>query len=117
MSKVWKNSITAIYGLGVIIVFVLLAFIVAQSQIVVFPDAMLQMGLHELASVWLMAGFLPMLIFSVLFYKVHDISKSSHKIRNTILVYFPAAICLVCVLFWVCVWGIGIANMVQHMTG
>ena len=56
MHKIWKSLITAIYCIGVIIVFVLLAFIVSQSHIVLFPDAMLPMELHELASTWLAFG-------------------------------------------------------------
>lgn len=114
MSKIWKRIITVIYALGVTIVLILLAFILSQSSIVIFPDAMLPIELHELASAWLSIGFLPMLIFSILFYKVHDISKSNHKIRNTILTYSPAAICLICILFWICIWGIGIATMINR---
>ena len=117
MSKIRKKLITVIYGLGVAIVLILLACIVSRSNIVIFPNAMLPMELYELASTWLSWGFFPMLIFSILFYKVHDISKSNHKIRNAVLTYLPATVCLICVLFWVCVWGIGMANMVKHMMG
>ena len=115
MSKVLKKSITAIYGLGVAIVFVLLVSIVFRVHIVLFPNAMLPMELHELASTWLSWGGLPMLIFSILFYKVHHISKSNHRIRNTILVYLPAVVCLVCALFWICIWGIGVVNVVKNL--
>ena len=110
MVKIVKNLITVIYGIGAIIVFILLVFVVSQSHIVLFPNAMLPMELRELSTIWLMFGFLPMLIFSILFYKVHDISKSNHKIRNTILTYIPAAVCLICAIFWICVLAIGMVN-------
>lgn len=110
MSKIGKNIITIIYGIGSAIVIILLALVVFQSHVVIFPNVMLPMELRELATVWLMLGFLPMLIFSILFYKVHDISKSNHKIRNTILTYMPTAICLICVIFWLCIMAIGIIN-------
>lgn len=68
MHRIWKNLITAIYALGVIMVAILLALIVSRSHIVLFPDAMLPMELHELSSTWLAFGFIPMIIFSILFY-------------------------------------------------
>ena len=110
MTKAVKNLISVIYGIGAIIVLILLVLTVFQSHIVLFPNAMLPMELHELASTWLSWGLLPMLIFSILFYKVHYISKSNHKIRNTILVYLPAIVCLVCALFWICVLAIGMVS-------
>ena len=110
MAKFGKNFISTIYGIGAIIVLVLLVFVVFQSHIVLFPNAMLPMELWELATIWLMFGFLPMLIFSILFYKVHGISKSNHKIRNTILTYIPAAVCLICAIFWICIFAIGMVN-------
>ena len=110
MVKIGKILISVIYGIGAIIVLVLLVFAVFQSHIVLFPNAMLPMELRELSTIWLMFGFLPMLIFSILFYKVHSISKSSHKIRNTILTYIPAAICLICAIFWICVLAIGMVK-------
>lgn len=116
MGKIWKNLVTVIYGIGAAIVFILSAFVAFRSHIVLFPDAMLPMELRELSTIWLMFGSLPMLIFSVLFYKVHEISKSNHKIRNTILTYIPVAVCLICALFWICVWAIGMMNMVINMT-
>lgn len=117
MHKIWKNLITAIYALGVIIVVILLALIMSRSHIVLFPDAMLPMELHELSSTWLAFGFIPMIIFSILFYEIHEISESNHKIRNAVLVYLPAAVCLISVLFWMCIWGIGIINMMKVRSG
>lgn len=117
MHRIWKSLITAIYGVGVIIVLILLAFIVFQSHIVLFPDAMLPMELHELASTWLAFGSIPMLLFSILFYEAHEISESNQKVRNAVLTYLPAAICLINVLFWACLWGIGLINMMKTMLG
>lgn len=108
MNKVLKEVITAIYGLGVAIVFVLLVSVIFRIHIVLFPNAMLPMELHELASTWLSWGFVPMLFFTILFCKVHHVSQSKHKIRNTILVYLPTIVCLVYALFWIFIAGIGV---------
>ena len=116
MRKIWKALVTVIYTLGVITMFILLALIVSQSHIVLFPDVMLPMELHELSSTWLAFGFIPMLIISVLFFEVHEFSERSHKIRNTILLFLPTAICLINALFWICIWGIGIVNMINTMS-
>lgn len=117
MCKIWKAIVTAIYGLGVITVLVLLALIVSRSHIVLFPDAMLPMELPELSSTWLALGFIPMLVFSILFSEVHEISESNHRIRNAVLLYLPTAVCLINFLFWACIWGAGIINMMKTMSG
>lgn len=115
MQKIWKKLVTAIYGLGVIIVLILLAIIVSRSHVVLFPDAMLPMELPELSSTWLAFGFIPMLIFSILFSEIYEISESNHRVRNTVLLYLPAAVCLINILFWACIWGIGFINMMTVM--
>ena len=117
MYKIWKTIVTTIYGLGVVIVLILLALIVSRSHVVLFPDAMLPMELPELSSTWLAFGFVPMLIFSILFSEVHEISESDHRIRNAVLLYLPMTVCLINVLFWACIWGIGIINMLKTMSG
>lgn len=114
MNKIGKGLVTIIYGTGAAIVLILLALVVFQSHTVIFPDAMLPMELHELAMGWMALGSIPMLIFSVLFYKAHDISNSSHKIRNTILTYVPAAVCLICAAFWLCIMVIGTVNTMSN---
>lgn len=115
MRKIAKSIVAIIYGIGVAIVFVLLTIILFQSHIVVFPNAMLPMELRELASIWLAMGFIPMMIFSILFHKVFEISKSNHKKRNTILTYIPTVICLLCLVFWLCTLVIGMINTMNHM--
>ena len=115
MRKVTKSIVAIIYGIGVAIVFVLLTTILFQSHIVLFPNAMLPMELRELASIWLAMGFIPMMIFSILFYKVFEISKSNYKKRNTILTYIPTVICLLCLVFWLCALVIGMINTMNHI--
>lgn len=115
MSKTGKTIITTIYGIGTLIVFVLLIIILSGSHIVLFPNAMLPMELHELAQGWLMIGFIPMLIFSILLYKAHNISATKHKKRNAFLLYIPVAICLCSVIYWIYVWIIGILNTPVYM--
>lgn len=113
MRKVGKLMVTIIYGIGVVIVLALLTAILFQSHIVIFPNTMLPMELYELASIWLAMGFIPMLIFSILFYKIFEISKSNHKKRNTILIYIPPVICLLCIVYWLCILVIGMINMMN----
>lgn len=113
MRKVGKSMVAIIYGIGAAIVLVLLMAVLFQSHIVIFPNAMLPMELRELASIWLAMGFIPMMIVSILFHKVFEISKSNHKKRNTVLIYIPAGICLLCIVFWFCVLGIGMINMMN----
>lgn len=115
MAKTGKTIITFIYGIGALIAFVLLALVLSQSHMVLFPNAMLAMELHELAGTWLALGFIPMLVFSILFYKVHDISQSNQKKRNAIFVFIPAVVCLSYFVFWVGVWVIAIIKMVVNM--
>lgn len=111
MKKAGKTIITIVYGIGTVTVLALLVSVVFRLHTVLFPDAMLPMELHELASVWLAMGFVPMSVVSILFYRVWDISKSSRRKRNTVLTYIPATICLGCILFWAGVLGIGILHM------
>lgn len=115
MRNVGKSIVTIIYGTGVAIVLVLLTAIALQSHIVLFPNAMLPMELYELASIWLAIGFVPMILFSFLFYKAFEISKSHHKKRNTIFIYLPAVICLLFLVYWLCILVIGMINTMYHM--
>ena len=114
MRKVGKLMVAIIYGIGVAIVLALLTAVLFQSHIVTFSNAMLPMELRELASIWLAMGFIPMMIFSILFHKVFEISKSNHKKRNTILTYIPTSICLLCTVFWLCIFVIGMINTMNH---
>lgn len=111
MNKTGKIISAIVYGTGAAIVLVLLMPIALQSHIILFPEAMLPMELRELASVWLAGGFVPMLVSSIFFYKAHGIAGSRHRKRNTVLIYIPAAVCLVCIVFWTCVLGIGMVTM------
>lgn len=108
-----KSIVAIIYAIGVAIVLVLLTSVLIQSHIVIFPNAMLPMELHEIALIWLAIGFIPMLIASILFHRVFEISKSNHKKRNTILTYIPMSICLLCVVVWLCVFAIGMINTME----
>ena len=104
-----KKFITVIYVIGVLLVLVLSAAVITQSRLVLFPNTMLPMELRELATVWLTLGLVPMLVFSILFYR--GLPRNTHKIRNAILIFFPAAICLGCAVFWISVWMVGIIRM------
>lgn len=106
MSKVQKKIITSIYGIGVVIVLILLGCILCQSHTILFPNVMLPMELHELASIWLSFGFMPMFIFTVLLDRAYHISQNYHI--KVIFIYIPSIICFFNILFWIFVWLIGI---------
>lgn len=113
MNKLQKTIITMIYGIGVIIVLILLGCMFSSPHIILNPDSMLPMELHELSSIWLALGFVPMIVITILFYKVHQISQNYHKIINSIIVYIPSVICLLCFIYWICIWLIGIITMIR----
>ena len=99
MEKAKKTVLIAVYGIGTLLVAALLLLAAAGPRCVLFPNAMLPMDLRELASAWLGVGFLPMALVSERFYRL---------VRRKI-VFFPAGVCLLAVLFWVGVWTAGLA--------
>lgn len=111
MEKAYKIAVGLIYGVGVIIVFILVLLILFQVRTVLNPDAMLPTELRELASIWLAMGCGPMLIASILFSNAYRISESTYKKRNTILIYIPGIICSINLVLWVGVLAIGMINM------
>ena len=114
MKKAGKVIISIVYGIGAAIVLTLSALVLSRARGTPDPDAMLPMELHEAAGLLLAIGFIPMLGASILFHIAHDVSHGVHKIRNTALLYLPAAVCLGFFVFWCAVWGIGMANMLLH---
>lgn len=117
MNKVRKIFAAVFYSAGAAIVCLLAAAAILRPHAVLFPDAMLPAQLYELVSVWLACGFLPMLIASALFYRVYGISQGGHRIRSAVLLWLPAGLCLLCLLFWAGVWGLGMVNMAVHGMG
>ena len=112
MKKARKIIISVIYGLGVLIVLILLGLVLSRAQGAQNPDAMLPMELHAAAGLLLALGFFPMLGAGVLFYFAHGVHKRGHRVRNTVLLSLPAAICLAFFLFWAGIWAIGMINTV-----
>lgn len=98
MEKAKRTALAALYTGGTATVAVLVLLTAAGAGQVLFPEAMLPMELRELASAWLAIGFLPMALVSAQLYKtVHQ------KI-----IFLPAVICLLAMLFWVGVWTVGL---------
>ena len=99
MKRAKQITFVALYVAGCAVVVLLLLLTAIGAGCVLFPDAMLPMELRELASAGLGVGFLPMALVSGQFYRL---------VRRKI-VFFPAGICLLAVLFWVGVWTVGLA--------
>ena len=101
IQKMWKITIASIYGIGTLSTLILLLIIVLKIDIVPFPDSMLPMRLYEVASIWLAIASIPMLMINILFYISYKNLKTSHKKRNTILIYTPTIICFVTLFYWI----------------
>lgn len=107
MGQFKKIMITVIYGIGVLMVCVLLGCMLFLPHIVLNPDAMIPMQMQEMSSILLALGFIPMLITTILFCNIDHISQSFYKK----LTYIPTVICLLCAIYWACIWLIGIVLM------
>lgn len=94
MERAKRTALAALYAAGTAAVVLLLLLTAIGSGRVLFPDAMLPMELRELSSAWLAIGFLPMVLVSVQFYEI---------VRRKV-VFLPAMVCLLALLFWVSVW-------------
>ena len=101
MKSAKRTALAVVYAAGTAAVAALAIPAVTGGGIVLFPDAMLPMELRELASAWLGIGFLPMALVSGRFYRL---------VRRKI-VFFPAVVCLLALLFWVGVWTAGMITM------
>lgn len=107
MNRTRNTILTTVYGIGTAAVFVLLMLVLFRSSVVLNPDAMLPMELHELASIWLALGSIPMLVFSALLYDIH---KREHGRRSAILLFLPSAVCLAFDIYWICIMVIGLVT-------
>lgn len=105
--KAWKAVIWTVYGLGCAALAVLLAAALFGGTYVPFPDAMLPMTLAELASVWLAAGFFPLLAVSFLAWRQIE-KKGVRRPRLAWAIFLPAAVCLGFLLSRVGVWAAGL---------
>ena len=114
MNKTGKVLAALVYGLGSVITIVLLVILLLRVNTVYNPDAMLPMLAHEAASTLLAFGFLPMVGACFLFCHVFNVFKSTHKIRNSILVFLPSFICFGNALFW---FGLFVLSMLLNFVG
>lgn len=76
--------IGAVYIFGAALVIILTAAAISGAQLILFPNAMLPMELHELAEIWLALGFFPMAAVSILLY----------RLKRRRIIFAPAAVCL-----------------------
>ena len=98
MKNVKRTALAAVYAVGSAAAAALALLAVTGGGRVLFPDAMLPMEPRELASAWLAIGFLPMAL----------VSKQLYQTVRRKIVFFPAGVCLLALLFWVGVWTAGV---------
>lgn len=99
-----KNSVKIIdivYGLGVLIVIYHLGLALFRGNVIPYPDAMLPSTYLEIVTFRLAFGAIPMTLASISFWRSNCLGQSRHGKRNFILAFLPAAICLLCMIFYV----------------
>ena len=87
------------YSVGVVIFATLVLLYIFGANYVPFPNNMLPLSLREIAFEYAAFGAIPMLGACIAVYHFNDVKKSSHKKRNTVMIFFPGAVCGVCFLF------------------
>ena len=113
-SKPAKIIITINYCIGMVFVTALSVLVFIGQGKVPAPDAMIPYTVYEAASVILAVGSFPMTVVSILMLKTHEIKKTAHKVRNSLLIFIPDMICGAAMLFWVGVWIVGMVNMIGN---
>ena len=99
--KILMKVIDVVYILGVLIVIYQLGLALFMGNVVPYPDVMLPYTYFEIVTGNLAFGAIPMTLASIAFWRVNLFRQSRHKVRNLILVFLPAAICLLCMAFYV----------------
>ena len=99
-----------IYTVGVLIVIYHLGLFLFAGNVVPYPDAMLPSPYWDIVPFRFALGAIPMALVSIFFWKRNRLGQSTHRKRNWILTFLPAAICLLCLLFYL---GLTIVSMVS----
>ena len=110
MKKAAKIISNLAYGVGVVIFAALVLLYIFGANYVPFPNNMLPISLREIAFEYAAIGAIPMIVACIAVYHFNDVKKSSHKKRNTLIIFFPGAVCGICFLF---IAGIFILTMIQ----
>jgi hypothetical protein len=97
--KYSKIIISVVYAFGVVIFIVLIAMFLIGPSKAINPNAMIPYTWKDRAFIAMGFVALPLLITSCLFYRTHDIKNSPTKKRDTILIFIPGVLCLLCTLF------------------
>ena len=99
MKKAAKIISNLVYSVGVVIFVTLVLLYIFGANYVPFPNNMLPSSLREIAFEIAAFGAIPMIAACLAVYRFNDVKKSSHKKRNTVIIFFPGAVCGVCFLF------------------
>lgn len=91
--KVLKHIFGILYGFGVLLVIMYSTMYLSFSDRVLNPHAMIPFTVHDVGETALMLGFIPMTIATILFQLVFKPGETAHKVRNTVLIWIPSAIC------------------------
>ena len=99
MKKAAKIVSNVAYSIGVVIFATLALMYIFGANYVPFPNNMLPLSLREIAFEYAAFGAIPMIAACIAVYRFNDVKKSSHKKRNTVIIFFPGIVCGICFLF------------------
>ena len=113
-NKVLVKIVDAIYVIGILVVIYHICLAVFAGNVVPYPDVMLPATYLEIASMRLAFGAIPMLLASVLFWHCNRLGESVYRRRKQLFVFLPAAICLLCMFFYIVLFIWAMVSFVFH---
>ena len=116
MKKAAKIISNLAYGIGVAIFAALVLLYIFGANYVPFPNNMLPISLREIAFEYAAFGAIPMIVACIAVYHFNDVKKSSHKKRNTLIIFFPGAVCSICFLYMAGIILIMIVKAILHVS-
>lgn len=112
-SKILVIAADVVYAVGVLTVIYHLGLVLFAGNVVPYPDAMLPSSYWEIVPFRFALGAIPMTLASIFFWRCNRLDQSKSRKRNLILTFLPAAICLLCMLFYL---GLTVFSMVSFLT-
>ena len=116
MKKAAKIVSNLAYSIGVVIFVTLVLLYIFGAKYVPFPNNMLPLSLREIAFEYAALGAIPMIAACIAVYCFNDVKKSSHKKRNTVIIFFPGVVCGICFLFITGIFVIMIVKAILHVS-
>ena len=116
VKKAAKIISNLVYSVGVVIFVTLVLLYIFGANYVPFPNNMLPLSLREIAFEYAAFGAIPMIAACIAVYRFNDVKKSSHKKRNTIIIFFPGVVCGICLLFIAGIILLMIVKAILHVS-